>query len=60
MGSMGCAAGFGCLDYTQQTDEQLRNEVQTFTTAAETGTWDRRAACYLKIHTMVSELDRRK
>jgi hypothetical protein len=48
------------MNYIQQTDEAFRNEIETLTTAAESGSWDRRAACYLKIQAMVSELDRHK
>jgi hypothetical protein len=47
------------MNYIQQTDEQLRNEISTVTTAAETGSWDRKAACFLKIQTILSELARR-
>jgi hypothetical protein len=44
--------------HTQQTDELL-NEIDILTTAAQSGSWERNAACTLKIQTILSELARR-
>jgi len=47
------------MNYAQETSEQLQNRIETLTTTAQSGAWERKAACFLEIQTLLSELARR-